>query len=166
MLADARHPPPASPILFRPIAATRQWLASEMEAVPLAMEAENLEMTVFLTPHSHLSPDVSQRFQRPLPDLGRSLSQESTSSLAPPRLYSPHMPRLRVVRPRIDPRWQPLQFSDDHVLAVSVRSAPGLRRPCGQTKHSFAPWYRLHSATRATFRAARAALNPARPSGP
>jgi hypothetical protein len=166
VLADTRHPPPASPILFRPIATTRQWLASEMEAVTLAMEAENLEMTVFLTRRSHLSPLVSQRFQRPLPDLGRSLSQESTSSLAQPRLYSPHMRRLRVVRPRIDPRWQPLQFSDDHVLAVSVRSAPGLRRPCGQTKHSFGPWYRLHSATRAAFRAARDALNPARPSRP
>ena len=165
MLADARHPPPASPILFRPIATTRQWLASEMDAAPLVME-EDLEIAVFLTRHSHLGPHVSQRFQRPLPDLGRSLSQESTSSLAQPRLYSPHMPRLRVVRPRIDPRWQPLQFSDDHVLAVSVRSAPGLRRPCGQTKHSFGPWYRLHSAARAAFRAARDALIPTRPSGP
>ena len=96
MLADARHPPPASPILFRPIATTRQWLASEMEAVPLAMEAENLEMTVFLTRHSHLNPHVSQRFQRSLPDLGRSLSQESTSSQAQPRLYSPHMPIHRI----------------------------------------------------------------------
>ena len=99
MLADARHPPPASPILFRPIATTRQWLASEMEAVPLAMEAENLEMTVFLTRHSHLSPLVSQRFQRPLPDLGRSLSQESTSSLAQPRLYNSHMPTHRIFAP-------------------------------------------------------------------
>jgi hypothetical protein len=85
---DAQHddvrdtPPPASRILFRPIATSRQWLASEMEVAPLAMEADNLEMTVFLTRHSHLSPHVSQRFQRSLPDLGRSLSQESTSSLA------------------------------------------------------------------------------------
>jgi hypothetical protein len=75
-------PPPASRILFPPIATSRQWLASEMEAAPLAMEEEDLEITVFLTRHSHLNPHVSQRFQRFLPDLGRSLSQESTSSLA------------------------------------------------------------------------------------
>jgi hypothetical protein len=98
---DAQHddlrdtPPPASRILFRPIATSRQWLASEMDAAPLAME-EDLEITVFLTRDSHLSPHVSQRFQRSLPDLGRSLSQESTSSLAQPRLYSPHMPIHRI----------------------------------------------------------------------
>jgi hypothetical protein len=65
------------------------------DAAPLAME-EDLEITVFLTRHSHLSPHVSQRFQRSLPDLGRSLSQESASSLAQPRLYSPHMPIHRI----------------------------------------------------------------------
>ena len=57
---------------------------------------EDLEITVFLTRHSHLSPHVSQRFQRSLPDLGRSLSQESSSSLAQPRLYCPHMPIHRI----------------------------------------------------------------------
>jgi hypothetical protein len=99
---DAQHddvrgiPPPASRILFRPIATSRQWLASEIEAAPLAMEAENLEMTVFLTRHSHLGPHVSQHFQRSLPYLGRSLSQKSTSSQAQPRLYSPHMPIHRI----------------------------------------------------------------------
>jgi HpcH/HpaI aldolase/citrate lyase family len=65
---DAQHDdvrdtaPPASRILFRPIATSRQWLASEMDAAPLAME-EDLEITVFLTRHSHLNPHVSQRFQ-------------------------------------------------------------------------------------------------------
>jgi hypothetical protein len=43
---DAQHddvrgtPPPASQILFRPIATSRQWLATEMDAAPLAMEEE------------------------------------------------------------------------------------------------------------------------------
>ena len=67
-----------------------------MEAAPLAMEEEHLEITVFLTRHSHLNPHVSQHLQRSLPDLGRSLSQESTSSLAQPRLYNPHMPIHRI----------------------------------------------------------------------
>src|SRR5262249_22121173 len=66
-----------------------------MDAALLAME-EDLEITVFLTRHPQLSPHVSQRFQRSLPDLGRSLSQESTSSLARPRLYCPHMPIHRI----------------------------------------------------------------------
>jgi hypothetical protein len=99
---DAQHddvrgtPPPASRILFPPIATSRQWLASEMDAAPLAMEEENLKIIVFLTRHSHLNPHVSQRFQRSLSDLGRSLSQESTSSLAQPRPYTPHMPIHRI----------------------------------------------------------------------
>ena len=54
------------------------------------------KITVFLTRHSHLKPHVSQRFQRSLSDLGRSLSQESTSSLAQPRPYTPHMPIHRI----------------------------------------------------------------------
>jgi hypothetical protein len=68
----------------------------EAEAAPWAMEAQNLEMTVFLTRHSHLSPYVSQHFQRALPEFGRSLSHESTISLSQPRLYSPHMPIHRI----------------------------------------------------------------------
>jgi len=66
-----------------------------MDAALLAME-EDLEITVFLTRHPQLSPHVSQHFQRSLPDLGRSLSQESTSNLAQPSLYSPHMPIHRI----------------------------------------------------------------------
>jgi hypothetical protein len=118
---DAQHddvrgtPPPASQILFRPIATSRQWLATEMDAAPLAMEEENLEITVFLTRHSHLNPHVSQRFQRSLPDLGRSCRgiaraglrrwlrpsrgwrrAVATSGLAQPRLYGPHVPIHRI----------------------------------------------------------------------
>jgi len=45
---DAQHddvrsaPPPASRILCRPIAISRQWLASEMDAAPFAIEEEDL----------------------------------------------------------------------------------------------------------------------------
>jgi hypothetical protein len=56
-----------SPVTVVLIAGSGSPAEMEAEAAPWAMEAQNLEMTVFLTRHSHLSPYVSQHFQRALP---------------------------------------------------------------------------------------------------
>jgi hypothetical protein len=75
-----------------------------MDAAPLAMEEENLEITVFLTRHSHLNPHVSQRFQRSLPDLGRSLSQEGSRASSEPGGGAAGLCAIGEVQSPSDPR--------------------------------------------------------------